>query len=160
MTRIRLNPSLLDYLHSMAELVDELRSEKTDSGAKPPLPKDPWQPHREQTDRSALASMKAGLLASPAIQMLYVSGYQGQVDHIIQINTCDEFGVVDVHVSICDEQGHIIESGYALENPDFTGHWVYFATVSVPASTRVTISAKAIDALGAVGVKTRQLTTP
>jgi hypothetical protein len=144
----------------MAEWVDELRREKTEGGAKPPVPKEPWQSPREAKDRSALASMKAGLLTAPAILRLDVSGYDGRASDFIQITTCDEFGVDAVHVSICDEQGNLIENDYALENPDFTDHWAYFATVPVPAGARVTISAKAMDALGAVGIKTCQHTTP
>lgn len=158
MTRIRLNPSLLGYRHAMADLVDELRSEKTGSGAKPAVPQGSRK-RPQRKDRSALASMKAGLLTSPAILLLDASGYDGQVSDIIQINTCDEFGVEAVHVSIRDAQGNVIEKEYALENPDFTGHWVFFASVSVPAGTRLTISAKAMDALGAVGVRTCQRTT-
>jgi hypothetical protein len=160
MTRVRLGRLLLEYRQCMAEWVDELRSEKTGSGAKPPVPKAPWQASWQPKDRSALASMKAGLLAAPAILLLDVSAYDGQASDFIQIATCDEFGVDAVHVSICDEHGNLIEDDYALENPDFTDHWVYFANVPVPAGTRVTISARAMDALGAVGIKTCQRTTP
>ena len=160
MTRVRLDRSLFEYRQCMAEWVNELRSEKTHSGAKPPLPKAPWQAPRERKDRSALASMKAGLLTSPRVEMLDVSGYDGHVTDLIQITTCDDFGMEAVHVSIWDEQGNLIEDDYALENPDFTDHWVYFANVPVPAGTRVTISARVMDALGAVGIKTCQRTTP
>lgn len=86
----------------MAELVDELRAEKTGSLGKLPVPRDPWQPALVRQDLSALAFMKAGLLPPPTIELLDVSGYGGQVNDVIQINTCDEFGVEAVCVSIYD----------------------------------------------------------
>jgi hypothetical protein len=160
MTRLTFDPSLLDYQQTMAELVDELRDEKTDSRAKPPLPREPWQTAYVRKDLSALSIFHAGLLPPPQIERLDVSTYEGQADDIIQINTCDEFGVEGVHVSIRDDQGNLLESDYVLPNPDFTGHWVYFATVSIPSGTRITICVKAMDGLGAMGVKTCRMTIP
>jgi hypothetical protein len=58
---------------------------------------------------------------------------------------------------IRDEEGKLIEHDYVLENPDYAGHWVYFATVSIPSGTRVTITVLALDRLGGVGIKICQM---
>ena len=158
--KIHFAASLLDYQRTMAELVHELRSEKTDSHAKPPLPRDPWQTIYVRKDLSALSMFHAGLLPPPQIELLDVSTYEGQAGDIIQIHTCDEFGVEGVHVSIRDEEGKLIEHDYVMENPDYAGHWVYFATVSIPSGTRITISVKALDGLGGVGVMSCRMVIP
>jgi hypothetical protein len=63
-------------------------------------------------------------------------------------------------MSIRDEYGKLIERDYVLENPHYAEHWVYFATVSIPSGTGITICAKAMDGLGGVEVKSCRVTIP
>ena len=57
-----------------------------------------------------------------------------------------------------DEEGTILENDYALENPDYQGHWAYFVTCRIPPGARITISVMAMDGLGGAGLKRCQVT--
>jgi hypothetical protein len=160
MTKVLLNEPLLDYQRSMREWVDDLRNQKTGSLAKHPLPDEEWLDPIVRTDLLALSSYGAGLLLTPHIEPLFAYGFRGQADELIQIHTYDEFGVAAVHVSIRDAQGNVIESGYALENEYFTGHWCYITSVDIPSHTCITISVRAFDRLGGVGIGNCRMMVP
>src|ERR1044071_4181969 len=108
-TNVLLTRSLLDYRQEMAQLVHEARDERLRIAANfdeslPPCPR----------RLDIHASDQAGLLFPPRIEMLWPDLFRrgDQMDGLIQINTSDVFGIVDIHVTLWDEAGTLLESGY------------------------------------------------
>lgn len=89
---------------------------------------------------------------APTVDVLDLSGYNGQIDDIIKVSASDDFGVQKVHVSITDENGALIESGYAMETAEGAGLWVYVVTASV--EVNVNVKVVATDRPGGTAVKT------
>ena len=91
------------------------------------------------------------LMPPPTIDMIDLTIYTGNVDDLILLATSDLFGIRNLHVTIQDDRGNVIESGDAFEEPLGSGVWNYFADVAVPSGTRVIVHAAATDCLGGVG---------
>ena len=146
MTRVILHPALVQYLQDMAAVVDQVRSENRIAGLAP-IP----------AGRDAVSSdpCLAGLLKPPRIERLdlCLAIRGGELDGYIHVNTSDEFGVIDLYVSLTDERGNEIESGYAIRNEFWPGHWGYMPSASVTSDTTVTVHAVAMDCLGGVGMR-------
>ena len=103
----------------------------------------------EQRGIPAFALTVADYLNAPTVDKLDLSAYNGQIGSNIAIVTSDDFGVVNVHVTITDDSNNaVIESGNAVEFPVGTGHWSYGAAVAVPAGTEVTVKVTATDRPG------------
>ncbi len=66
--------------------------------------------------------------------------------------------VTDVHVTLLDEQGKVIESDYAIQDPCYEDYWAYLPSASVPPGTTITVRALAMDTLGATGMRTECVT--
>lgn len=94
---------------------------------------------------------------APTIHDLDLSIYNGQPDNAINITTSDDFRVMTVHVSITDEQGNTIESGYAIESSEGSNYWNYVTTVAVPVNNNLTVRAVATDRPGGTAVKTQNV---
>ena len=154
-TKVRLSPDLLDYRESMTERVHEARDERlrltaTFDDSIEPYPIDPDITATDQT----------GLLAPPRIASLGPEIYlrAGQTDGIIQINTADVSGVVYVYITMNDEEGNPLESGYAMQSEVCDGHWGYIPSVPLTAGTAVIVRAVAVDAFGAMGIAQETVT--
>lgn len=98
------------------------------------------------------AATIADFFHAPTIEAIDLSAYNGGVGNLIHITAGDDFGVVNVHVSITDENGAPIENGNAVETAAGSGHWVYTTTVSVEAN--VIVTAVATDRPGGTTVQT------
>jgi hypothetical protein len=93
----------------------------------------------------------ADFLNPPAIHQVDDSAYTGQEGQTIKIITADDFGVVNVHVTLADNQGQVFESGQANETSQDSGRWEYVTTNEVPAgATSVNITVVATDRPGGV----------
>jgi hypothetical protein len=154
-TRVRLSPSLLEYRQAMAELVDEAREEVLLIAAGfddtiEPIPRRPDIP----------APATAGLLQSPRIESLWPELWirDGRADGLIQINTSDGFGILYIYITLRDQAGSLLESGYAMFDEFCEGHWGYIPEVDLPAGTSVVVRALAVDALGAMGMAQEMVT--
>ena len=104
-------------------------------------------------DMPVFALTVADYFNAPTIDMLDLSAYNGQVNDIIKISASDDFGVQTVHVSIADENGALIESGYAMETAEGAGLWVYVSIASV--ESNVTVTVVATDRPGGTAVKSQ-----
>jgi hypothetical protein len=155
MTKVILSPLLLEYRDAMAELVNRVREKVTIAGMDrqsvywpDPAPKDVRPPSL------------VGLLKAPMIELLWadISLLGGQLDGIIQVNTVDDFGIINVYVTLRDDRGNLIEGGYAMKNEIVEDHWFYVPSVFVPSGTSVIVQAVASDALGGVAIQTEKVT--
>jgi hypothetical protein len=81
-----------------------------------------------------------------------------QILPFVIIGDCQAVG--NLHITIRDDQGNIVESGDAFEEPVGSGIWNYFATMAVPSGTHVIVDAFATDSLGGVGTLSEWITIP
>jgi len=86
--------------------------------------------------------------------------YEGHIDDLILLATSDDFGIIDIRITIRDDQRNVFESGDAFEDPMGSGIWNYLATTEVPSDTHVIVQAVATDSLDAVGTLSESTTTP
>ena len=98
----------------------------------------------------------AGVLEPPRIESIFtdIRLRDGRLDGVIQIHTSDDFGVMDIFVTLRDDQGNHLESDYAMQNPYYEDHWGYIPSASLPSGTTVIVQAMAMDSLGGVGIQT------
>ncbi len=156
MTRLIPSPFLLVYYQEMMELVHHARQKPVGGGGRSHARRaEPCPP----TGRPADLYM-AGVLTPPLVEALWnsIRLRDGALDGFIQIVTADEFGVTDVHVTLLDEQGKVIESDYAIPDPCYEDYWAYLPSASVPPGTTITVRALAMDTLGATGMRTECVT--
>ena len=156
MTRVLLSLSVLDYCQGMAELVREVCQKPTITGV------DPRSRTRElfPVRRELPAFRLDGLIQPPSIEALTPCLFPGedQVDSIIQITTSGDYGVMNVYVTLEDERGKQIESGFALRDEVEQDDWYYFPSVSLRSGASVTVRAIAMDPLGGVGIQDENVT--
>ncbi|HSL28176.1 MAG TPA: hypothetical protein VK900_03160 [Anaerolineales bacterium] len=151
MTKVTLHPALVQYRQDMAEMVHQIRRENRLAGVAP-------APARRDVVSSD--PCLAGLLKPPRIERLdlCILDRGARLDGYIHVNTSDEFGVMEVHVSLTDERGKHIESGYAMRNEYWPGHWGYMPRAHVPSGSSITVHAVARDHLGGVGMRSASTT--
>lgn len=116
---------------------------------------DPWQ--RQAYEKQAkLRNRRVDLLVvsdfltPPVIELLDVSGYQGQAGGTIRILAEDDIEVVSVEVTIKTTSGQSIERGFAAP---VHGVWCYRATTSAPADESLIVTAIARDRPGHEGMR-------
>jgi hypothetical protein len=68
-------------------------------------------------------------------------------DGLIMINTPDLFGIEYIYVTLKDEVGNLLESGYAMRT-GVCSHWGYPFCVDLTVCTSVLVRAVAVDTLG------------
>ena len=98
----------------------------------------------------------ADFLTAPSVDLIDARGYEGRPGGTIRIRASDDFEVAGVRVSISDGDGRTIEQGAATLSSMKCGLWVYAATESVPAGTRVRVQATATDGPGNTGMKAEE----
>ena len=89
------------------------------------------QQYQEQAeeDQSAYNVAVADFLNAPSIENIDVSKFTGQAGSIITVEAMDDFKVAEVQVLICSSDGTLVESGFAVQQPN-TANWVYTATTT------------------------------
>jgi hypothetical protein len=100
----------------------------------------------------------ADFFNAPSVEEIDLSGYGGAVDDEIVVRADDDFDVEAVDVSIVDDQGDLIESGSATENPPDSSRWAYAVTTPVDPGTAVRIVVTAQDRPGGVGTDEEEKT--
>jgi hypothetical protein len=133
----------------MADLVREVCEQPTIIGVEPRSRKKALSPARKDLPALCLA----GLLKPPRIEALepYLFAPKDRAHSIIYIATLGEYQVINVYVTLEDEHGKQLESGFALQDPANQDDWFYYPSASFPAGASVTVRAVAMDPLGAVG---------
>ena len=101
-----------------------------------------------------------GLLFPPQVEGLCLDLWleQGHLDGLIQINTSEYFGVMNVYVTLEDDRRNRIESGYAFDNDSMKNHWGYVPSGLAQYGMTVVVRAIAMDPLGGVGLRTERIT--
>jgi hypothetical protein len=140
MTKVFIDASGIVYRKEMAEAVSEIIKRRYIAGVQacgctePPL-------------------AQVNLMPPPLIETLDLTIYDGQSNNAILITSSDIFGIVNLHVTIIEAAGNVIESGEAVESFEGSGYWGYITAVSVPSGTSVIVHAAATDSLGGVGTR-------
>ena len=147
MTKVILSESLLDYRREMAEIVRQTVKENYIAGVK-------------TFHSGERFPAQVDLLPPPKIEMIELTSYKGQVGDLILLATSDDFGMMNLHVVIQDDQGNLIESGDAAQFEDCSDCWDYMATASLPSGTSVIVSAVATDCLWGVGSFSERIKIP
>ena len=153
-TKVRMSPDLLDYRQTMQQLVHEARDEKLQLAARAEVIQEPF-PFVDIP-----APEKAGLLTPPRVETLFGMIYlrEGQTDGLIQINTVDVFGIEDIYVTLRDEAGNLLESGYAMRAEVCETSWGYIPCEPLTPGMPVVVRAVAADSLGGIGVAYAKIT--
>jgi len=94
----------------------------------------------------------ADFFNAPTIHNVDISAYNGQAGSKISILATDDFSLVNVHVSLSNDQGNVFESGAAVETSEGSGLWVYTALVSAPNEAAINIKVVATDRPGGTTV--------
>jgi hypothetical protein len=140
----------------MAELVREVCEKPTITGVAPRSRRsNPFPPQKE------LPALRLDrLLSPPTIEALDPCLFpaEDQLDGIIQITASGDHGVMNVYVTLEDDRGKQIESGFALRDEVEQDDWFYFPSTSLRSGASVTVRAIAMDPLGAVGIRDEHVT--
>jgi hypothetical protein len=156
MTRVFMSLSVLDYCEGMAELVREVCKKPTITGVDPRPRKRGLSPTRKDLPAFRLD----GLLKSPGVEALepYLFPVEDKAESIIYIATWGDYGVIHVYVTLEDEWGEQIESGFALRDEVEQDEWFYFPSASLHSGASVTVRAIAMDPLGGLGTRDENVT--
>ena len=156
MTRVILSLSVLDYCEAMAELVREVCEKPTITGVDSRSKRKELSPARKDLPAFCLD----GLLQPPRIEALdpYLFPAEDQMDGIIQITVSADYGVMNVYVTLEDDQGKQIESGFALRDEGREDDWYYFPSAALRSGASVIVHAIAMDRLGGVGMQSENVT--
>jgi hypothetical protein len=100
-----------------------------------------------------------GLLAHLRVEMIWpkIELKDGHLDGLILIHTSEYYGVMNVYVTLEDEQGNRIESDYALDTDAVENYWAYFPAATAAPGTTIIVRAVALDCLGAVGMHSERV---
>jgi len=90
----------------------------------------------------------------PTIQSVNLSAYHGQPGDIIEITASDDFGVVNVRVTLTGDQDNLIESGQAVQTAPGSAQWLYTAT-ALNTGDAVTVETVVTDRPGNATVDSR-----
>jgi hypothetical protein len=149
MIKVFISPLMLDYQQEIADLTRQCIQSRYIAGVKEMV----WT-----DEEPALAQVD--LLPPPRIETIHLMNYEGHAGDLILLGISTDFGVGNLHISIRDDQGNIVENGDGFEEPLGSGIWNYFATREVPSGTTVTVYAAATDSLGGVGTLSDSITIP
>jgi hypothetical protein len=100
----------------------------------------------------------ADFFNAPSINEVDVSRYSGAAGDVIAVWASDDFAVVEVQVSLSDDEGNLLENGSAVETVA-GGWWHYTAATLVPVGTVVRITVTALDRPGSAATETTEVTT-
>ncbi len=141
--------SVLEYCEAMAELVRELCEKPAINGVNPRNRKS----ERFAARKDLPAFRLDGLLQPPGVEALepYLFPAGDKANSIVYIATSGEYGVINVYVTLEDERGRQIESGFALRDQEEPDDWFYFPSAALRAGASITVRAIATDPLGGIG---------
>ena len=148
--------AVLEYCEAMAELVRELCERPAITGVDPRSRKS----ERFAARKDIPAFRLDGLLKPPRVEALepYLFPADDKADSIVYIATSGDYGVINVYVTLEDERGRQIESGFALRDPVEPDDWFYFPSASLRSGASVNVRAIAMDPIGGVGSRDENVT--
>ena len=155
-TKVKVSPLLLDHQQTIAQWLDEARTEKLKYAAQVENDLEPFTGEMELA-----APETAGLLMPPWIESLVPVFYlleDGETEGFIHISTSDLFGIVEISLTLRDEAGNLLEKGYAELDEGCIGCWSYPPSVAPAVGTTVIVRAVAIDPLGGMSIAEEKLT--
>ena len=145
MTKVWINEYFLAYQKGMVEFVRQIVKEKYIAGVRPDSREEPpW--------------VLSDLLPPPKVESIDLDFYEGGLNDFISIYTSDDFGIVNLFLTMTDESGNLIESGNAVEWPEQPNRWAFFTQVHVHPVISVTVQAFAIDGFGAMSSRSERKT--
>ena len=114
MTRVIMSLAVLEYCEGMAALVHELVEKPAIRGVEPRSRKSERFPARKDVPAFRLD----GLLQPPRVEALepYLFPAGDRAESIVYIAASGEYGVMSVYITLEDEWGNQIESGFALRD--------------------------------------------
>ena len=156
MTRVIMSLAVLEYCEGMAALVHELVEKPAIRGVEPRSRKSERVPARKDVPAFRLD----GLLQPPRVEALepYLFPAGDRADSIVYIAASGEYGVMSVYITLEDEWGNQIESGFALRDEVEPDDWFYFPSASLRSGASVTVRAIAMDPLGGAGSQDENVT--
>jgi hypothetical protein len=77
--------------------------------------------------QSAYNVAVADFLNAPAIEEIDVNKYTGQPGSTITVQASDDFKVAEVQIAIYNNDGSLVEKGFAVQQPNLAD-WLYTAT--------------------------------
>jgi len=86
-------------------------------------------------------------MIEPVIESLNLEGYTGKPAQPLRVRATDDFGVVQVQITIRDPQGNLIEEGLGQLNTD-QKEWWYQSQAEVTPGQTVSVTAVAKDSPG------------
>ena len=188
MTKVFLQTGLLGLSGGMDDWVYQRRKGKTVIGKRPTNTKEPSEAqlnHRkrfqkatkyakkalangqrafyeaaaEKREKPAFALAVADYLNPPEVETISLGTYQGKPGGTIQVSASDDFGVVNVRVTIHDAASNIVETGDAVESIEEADLWIYTSQASVDFGSDLIIYAVATDRPGGEGSGSLNITT-
>ena len=96
---------------------------------------------------------------APVVELVDVTQFTGAMGDRIVVLADDDFGVVEVRVTILGENGRLLTEGAAVEEPTGSRRWVYRVEMATSASSGQTVMeplavrVRAVDRPGNVGEK-------
>jgi hypothetical protein len=157
-TKVRVSPDLLDYQITTAQWVADCREEKLTYAAQV---EDDLEPFTGAVD--FYSPETPGLLTPPWVETVFPVFYfleDGEIEGLINVVTSDLFGIQKISVTIWDEAGKLLDSGYAELNEGCIGCWAYPVQkrMAPAVGTTLTIRAVASDSLGGMSIAEEKLT--
>ncbi len=115
-----------------------------------------YQQVAKERNMPLFAVTVADFMNPPSVKEVDLSAYDGQVANVIKVKVADDFGVVNVHVTITNTQyNEVIESSNAVESGTGSGLWLYNATTAVAPGTEVNVRVVATDRPGDTGFESQ-----
>jgi hypothetical protein len=130
---------IFEYRKELAQALRRIKEDKFIDGIHP-------------CDQDAPLPRLLDVLPPPSVHHLDLQIYGGKKEDVILITTSDNYYIEYVQVRILDARGGMIEHGEAVKGLKGSNIWGYFATVSIPSLTEVTVRVAATDRLGGVGI--------
>jgi hypothetical protein len=139
MTRVLRGEYIFEYRRELARVLRRIKEDRFIDGLR-------------CMDGAVTPPLLADVLPPPTVQKVDLLLYEGRVEDVILITTCDNYYITSVQVRILDARGRLIEQGEAEHGMKGSNVWGYFASVRVPAETEATIRVAATDRLGGIGL--------
>lgn len=100
-----------------------------------------------QEGQSAFNVAVADFFNAPSIEKIDISKYIGQPGSMITVFAMDDYKVAEVQVAIYKNDGTLVESGLAIQQPELE-KWVYTATTANGSLTGEKVIVRASDMPG------------
>ena len=112
----------------------------------------------EEKNMPVFALTVSDYFHAPEIDEIDLEAYNGGIGDEIVVRAHDNVAVEQVLVSLKDEFDQPLETGLAVEEPEGSGRWVYFALTHADPGDTVRVTVTASDLPGGTTVETVETT--